>query len=170
MSGDDRSRLPMLDGHSASQVGILVDDLESALERYEALWGGPWRGFHYEAATVPQLTYRGAPGTYAVTIAINQTTPQVELLQVTAGPSIYHEWLESRGYGLHHLGFWVDSVEEAIASMTATGYELIQSGAGYGLDGDGGYAYFDTERDFSVILEAIELPRRRREPDFVWPP
>ena len=36
-------------------------------------------------------------------------------------------------------------------------------------DGDGGYAYFDTEGDFGVVLEAIEIPARRREPDFVWP-
>ena len=44
-----------------------------------------------------------------------------------------------------------------------------QTGGGYGLDGDGGYAYFDTVASFGVILELIEVPKRRREPDFVWP-
>ena len=53
--------------------------------------------------------------------------------------------------------------------MVAAGYDLLQSGYGYGLDGDGGYAYFDTERDFGIIVEALEVPRRRREPDFTWP-
>lgn len=53
--------------------------------------------------------------------------------------------------------------------MRRAGYDVLQSGRGYGLDGDGGYAYFDTERDFEVIVEAIEVPKRRREPDFVWP-
>jgi catechol 2,3-dioxygenase-like lactoylglutathione lyase family enzyme len=164
-------RLPMLDGRGPSQVGILVEDMEAALARYDALWGGgPWRGYRYDATTLPELGYRGGAGRYGVLIAINQTTPQVELLQAVEGPSIYHEWLEHRGYGLHHLGFWVDSVAETTASMTAAGYELIQSGAGYGLDGDGGYAYFDTERDLGILVEAIEVPRRRREPDFVWPP
>ena len=33
----------------------------------------------------------------------------------------------------------------------------------------GAYAYFDTEADLDVILEIIERPRRRREPEAVWP-
>jgi methylmalonyl-CoA/ethylmalonyl-CoA epimerase len=161
----------MIDGRGPSQVGILVEDIEEALGRYDTLWGGgPWRGFRYDAATLPELTYRGEPGSYAVTIAINGATPQIELLEAVKGPSIYHDWLGRRGLGLHHLGFWVDSVADAAASMTGAGYPVIQSGAGYGLDGDGGYAYFDTEPDFGVILEAIEVPKRRREPDFTWPP
>jgi methylmalonyl-CoA/ethylmalonyl-CoA epimerase len=161
----------MIDGRGPSQIGILVDDIQDALARYDALWGGgPWRGFRYDAKTLPELTYRGEPGVYAITIAINELAPQIELLQAIEGPSIYHDWLPERGYGLHHLGFWVDSVADAVHSMTRAGYDVIQSGAGYGLDGDGGYAYFDTERDFGIILEAIEVPKRRREPDFTWPP
>jgi hypothetical protein len=164
------SRLPLLDGRAPSQVGILVDDLEAALERYDSLWGGgPWRCYRYAPDTIPTLTYRGRPGTYSIAIAINATTPQIELVQPLAGPSIYEVWIERRGHGLHHLGFWVESLEEAVASMAAAGYTATQSGGGYGLDGDGGYAYFDTERDLGIVLEAIEVPKRRREPDFVWP-
>jgi catechol 2,3-dioxygenase-like lactoylglutathione lyase family enzyme len=160
----------MLDGRGPSQVGILVDDLESALSRYDSLWGGgPWRCFRYAADTIPVVTYRGEPGRYSIWLAINQTTPQIELIHPVTGPSIYDEWIDRRGPGLHHLGFWVDSLDEAVSAMEAAGYPLLQSGSGYGLDGDGGYAYFDTERDFDVVLEAIEVPARRREPDFVWP-
>jgi methylmalonyl-CoA/ethylmalonyl-CoA epimerase len=164
------SRLALLDGRGPSQIGILVDDLEAALERYDSLWGGgPWRCYRYGTDTIPWLTYGGRPGAYSIRIAINATTPQVELIHPIAGPSIYDEWIERRGLGLHHLGFWVDSLEEAIASMGTAGYAVTQSGGGYGLDGDGGYAYFDTEPDFGVVLEAIEVPKRRREPDYVWP-
>lgn len=160
----------MLDGRAPSQVGILVDGLEAALERYDSLWGGgPWRCYRYDGGTIPWVTYQGTPGEYSIWIAINATTPQIELIHPVAGPSIYDEWIERRGLGLHHLGFWVDSLDEAIASMGAAGYTVTQSGGGYGLDGDGGYAYFDTERDFDVVLEAIEVPKRRREPDFVRP-
>lgn len=160
----------MLDGRGPSQVGILVGDLEAALERYDALWGGgPWRCFRYAPDTVPTLTYRGRRGEYSMWIAINVTTPQLELIHPGTGPSIYEEWIERRGPGLHHLGFRVASLDESIAAMASAGYDVLQSGSGYGLDGDGGYAYFDTERDFGVLLEAIEVPKRRREPDFVWP-
>lgn len=159
-----------LAGRPVGQVGIIVRELEPALERYSSLWGlGPWNGYVYGPATVPVLTFRGEPGRYSMRIALAGQSPQVELLEPLEGPSIYDEWLESRPEGLHHLGVYVESLETAIASMGDAGYELLQSGAGYGLDGDGGYAYFDTERDFGVILEALEVPRRRREPDFTWP-
>jgi methylmalonyl-CoA/ethylmalonyl-CoA epimerase len=159
-----------LAGRPVGQVGILVRDLERALERYSTLWGlGPWTGYVYGPATVPTLTYRGQPGQYSMRIALAGQAPQVELMEPLEGPSIYHEWLESRPEGLHHVAVYVDSLQQAIDSMTAAGYDLLQSGYGYGLDGDGGYAYFETERDFGIILEALEVPRRRREPDFTWP-
>jgi methylmalonyl-CoA/ethylmalonyl-CoA epimerase len=159
-----------LAGRPVGQVGIIVGDLDRALERYSSLWGlGPWNGYLYSPETVPALTYRGEPGRYSMRIALAGRAPQVELVEPLEGPSIYHEWLESRPEGLHHLAVYVESVDRSIGSMAAAGYGLLQSGYGYGLDGDGGYAYFDTERDFGVILETIEVPRRRREPDFTWP-
>jgi catechol 2,3-dioxygenase-like lactoylglutathione lyase family enzyme len=164
------SRIEAIDGRPPDQIGILVPDLEEALERYERIWGGgPWRIFTYAPGRIPWLTYRGRPGTYSLRLAISSAKPQIELVEPLEGPSIYEEFLERGGQGLHHLGFWVTSLEQAVASFEAAGYEQIQAGGGYGLDGDGGYAYFETERDFGVILEAIELPKRRREPDSVWP-
>jgi methylmalonyl-CoA/ethylmalonyl-CoA epimerase len=161
--------LPIVEARGPSQIGILVHDLNEALEHYHRGWGGDWQGFRYGPATVPELTYRGERGRYAMTIAISGTTPQLELIQPERGPSIYHEFIDAKGLGIHHLGFWVDEITDAVRSMERAGYEMIQSGSGYGLDGDGGYAYFDTERELGIVIEAIEVPRRRREPDFVWP-
>lgn len=159
-----------LAGRPVGQVGIIVRDLERALERYSSLWGlGPWACYLYGPATVPKLTYRGQPGRYSMRIALAGHAPQVELLEPLEGPSIYQEWLESRPEGLHHVGVYTAALDRAIESMVSAGYDLLQSGYGYGRDGDGGYAYFDTERDFGVIIEALEVPRRRREPDFTWP-
>jgi hypothetical protein len=164
------SRIEAIDGRAPDQIGILVPELEAALEHYERIWGGgPWRVFTYGPKWIPRLTYRGQPGAYSLRLAISATRPQIELVEPLEGPSLYEEFLEQGRSGLHHLGFWVDSLESAVASFAAAGYEPLQAGAGYGLDGDGGYAYFDTERDFGVILEAIEVPKRRREPDFVYP-
>ena len=41
---------------------------------------------------------------------------------------------------------------------------------GYGLDGDGGFAYLDTIDDVGMIVELIEFPARRREPEGTWQP
>jgi len=157
-------------GRGPDQIGIVVADLDAAFPRYEREWGlSSWRGYVYGHDTIPCTSYLSEPGRYRVRIAISATTPQIELIEVLEGPSIYDDWIEQHGEGLHHLGFWVDSLDDGVAAMRADGYEPTQTGGGYGLDGDGGYAYFDTVAAFGVILELIEVPKRRRDPDFVWP-
>lgn len=56
----------------------------------------------------------------------------------------------------------VPSIEEAVCRVTADGIPLLQSGSGYGAEGDGGFAYFDTLDRVGLIVEAIEVPRRRK--------
>jgi hypothetical protein len=53
--------------------------------------------------------------------------------------------------------------------MCAAGNRLAALGRGFGLDGDGGVVYFDTESGLGVVLEAIEVPAPRREPELVIP-
>jgi len=53
--------------------------------------------------------------------------------------------------------------------MAAKGYALLQSGRGFGVDGDGAYAYFDTERDLGCLVEAIELPSAMPDPEYRYP-
>jgi hypothetical protein len=43
-------------------------------------------------------------------------------------------------------------------------------GAGFGLDGDGYYAYLDTEELVGTTIELIQRPRRRRPPEKIYPP
>jgi hypothetical protein len=78
--------------------------------------------------------------------------------------------LDQRGEGLHHLGYYVDDVDTEIARMAALGYPLLQSGRGFGVDGDGAYAYFDSEAGLGCIVEAILLPRQMPEPEYRFPP
>jgi methylmalonyl-CoA/ethylmalonyl-CoA epimerase len=153
----------------ADQVGILVDDLEAGARRFAALYGvDEWRVWTYGPDVTSSLTYRGRAAEYAMRLALSGSGPQIELIEPLRGPTIYGEWIERHGYGLHHLGTVVDDVAEGIRRMEAAGFELIQSGAGYGLDGDGGYAYFDTLDRLGYVVELIEVPARRRQPELIW--
>jgi hypothetical protein len=58
----------------------------------------------------------------------------------------------------------------ALREAEAAGLVMLQDGAGFGRDGDGHYAYLDTERLLGVMLELIERPRDRSEPEDVYPP
>ena len=158
--------IPLLTGRAIDQVGILVPDLEAAVRSHRASWQGiGWNLWEYDASMLTSVTYRGTPTSSAAwRAALNTATPQIELIQPVTGPSIYDEWIEERGYGLHHLGVVVASVDGAIEQMAAVGLEVIQAGRGFGLDGDGGFAYFDTLDEFGFLVEAITRPLRRREP------
>jgi hypothetical protein len=165
-----RSAAEVFVGHPVGQIGIVVADLEAAASRYSALWqNGPWRCYTYGPELLRDQVYRGQPARFSVRIALNATAPQLELLQPLDGPSIYHEWLELHGDSPHHVAVFVESLDDAIESMAGAGYGVIQSARGIGLDDDGGFAYFDTHDDFGLILEAVEPPARRREPEVVLP-
>ncbi len=159
-----RGKLPApLAGLPVAQVGILVPDLAVGMATWSALLGSnDWLVYTYGPDSVPQLTYRDQPGAFRMRVALIGNAPQVELIESMDGPSIYTEWISEHGYGLHHLGFRVPSAEETIREVTASGVGLLQSGSGYGQDGDGGFAYFDTQDTIGLIVEAIEVPSRRR--------
>jgi hypothetical protein len=52
--------------------------------------------------------------------------------------------------------------------MEQLGCRPLQKGAGYGLDGDGGFAYFDLRGSLGIFIELIEIPVRRKPPDAIW--
>jgi hypothetical protein len=70
----------------------------------------------------------------------------------------------------HHLGYYVDDIDEAIAAMAQRGFEPIQTGSGFGVDGDGAFAYFDTLDVFGCYFEAILGPRALPDPKDRFPP
>jgi hypothetical protein len=145
-----------------TQIGILVEDIDQAELRYGDLFGiSTWRRYLYDGDSVPVRRYRGQDGTWAMKLSMGGDSPQVELIQVVAGPSIYQEFLDEKGPGMHHLGVFVDSLEQATEVMRNRGFEVIQEGSGHGMDGDGAFAYYDTSSELGVFIEAIEVPKRR---------
>jgi catechol 2,3-dioxygenase-like lactoylglutathione lyase family enzyme len=152
------------------QIAVVVRDLETALERYAAVLGaGPWRGYRFTADIHMSCEYRGGPTDFELRLALNDQSPQFELIEPGEGPSIHEDWLNERGEGLHHVGVIVESVAATVTRMTQAGYAVIQAGAGFGAKKDGAYAYFDTQDDLGLVLEVVEPPASMPEIDFVWP-
>lgn len=162
--------LPFLE-NGVGQIAFVVEDIESSVERYHSVFGvGPWDFYTYKKPFVPHMTYRGEPADYSVRIALSYFGPmRVELIEPVRGPTIYHEFIEKHGYGVQHLGLLVDDMSRALAQAQAAGYPMIMDGAGFGADGDGHYAYLDTEDDFGVVYELIERPKGRKPPEKVYP-
>jgi len=47
---------------------------------------------------------------------------------------------------------------------------VLQEGSGFGLGGDGHYAYLDTEAQFGVTFELVQRPKERVPPEKIYPP
>jgi hypothetical protein len=151
------------------QLCFLVDDIDTAIANYSGLFGATsWRAYRYAPDTLPRLGFRDGPGEFSMWVALSDCVPQVELIQSINGPSIYTEWIDRHGLGFHHLGFFRESIAADLASPALAGLTVSQTGGGYGLDGDGGFAYLDSLERYGAIIELIEIPTRRRTPDREW--
>ncbi|MCA1646090.1 MAG: VOC family protein [Chloroflexi bacterium] len=154
-----------------AQVAFVVRDLE---ERMRAFWQdfgiGPWSIYAFEPPRVKDMTYRGQRQDFRMRVAFAMCGEiQIELVQSVAGPNLYEEFLAQCGEGVQHLGIHVTEMERATAHMRALGYDMIQSGRGYGVLGDGAFAYFATADRLSTLIELIQLPQERHPPDSTYP-
>lgn len=171
MEDQQKARLPFLQ-HGVAQVGLVVKDLDRAVEYYWRVFGiGPWVFYTYGEPLVRHMTYRGRPADYRMRVALSWLGPlRIELIEMIAGDTVYAEFVREHGYGVHHLGVLVDDMADALSKAKAAGLEMTMDGAGFGLDGDGHYAYLDTEAELGTTIELIERPRGRVPPERIYPP
>ena len=134
------------------QVGVVVRDVEKAIEYYSSIGIGP---FEYAQGMIADRRLYGKPAAdIKNVIALTQLGHvQLELIQPAGGESIHKEFLETKGEGIHHLGFLVDDLEKETAKLTEKGFKITQSGT---FVGGGGFAYFDTDKVGGVLLELIQ--------------
>ena len=96
----------------------------------------------------PELSY--ASGIYAGPCAAVRAGSALE------GDTIYQKFIDQHGEGLQHLGVFAHDFDESLRKAEAAGYRVIQSGHGFGPDGDGSYAYLSTEEVSGTIFELID--------------
>ena len=167
----DKRELPFLK-NGIAQVALIVEDLDKVVENYWKLFGiGPWHIYTYGKPLVKRMTYHGKPSEYKMRVALSYVGPlRIELIEMLEGDTVYADFVKEHGYGVHHFGVLVEDMEEAIAQAEAAGLTMTMDGAGFGLDGDGHYAYLDTEDKIGVTIELIERPKGRVPPERVYPP
>jgi len=153
------------------QICLIVKDIEKTVENYWGLFGiGPWQFYTYGKPLVKRMTRNGKPTEYKMRIALaNIGSLRIELIQPLEGDTVYSEFVQKHGYGVHHVGVLVNNMEDAVKKANKAGLVVTQDGGGFGLDDDGHYAYLDTEKFISTTIELIERPRRRHQPDKVFP-
>lgn len=168
---DTPAVLPFLQ-NGVAQIAIIVEDIDAAVEHYWHTFGiGPWHFYTYQRPLVQAMTYQGQPADYAVRIALTYAGPtRLELIEVVQGDSVYVDFIREHGYGIQHLGVLVEDMAAALAQAREAGFTVTMDGAGFGPDGDGHYAYLDTDEQLGFTLELIQRPKRRHPPEKIYPP
>ena len=155
-----------------SQIAIVVRDIDDALEKYHRVLGwGPWNVYEHRPPSLHDTRLHGEPTEFTMIGAETHVgSIVVELLQPCEGPSIYKEWLDEHGEGLHHIAVMRPTPGES----DATREHFAGAGADILMEGRIGetirFYYLDTEPLLKVIFEsgtghAVDLKPVRTYPE-----
>jgi hypothetical protein len=125
---------------------------------------GPWRVYTFDSTTVTQRTYGGREADFGIKVCFADVGDMaLEIMQPLWGPSIFQEFLDTRGEGIHHLAFDAEGRPwpERLATFEQRGFPLAQSGRF--MDANA-FAFFATEAVAGTTFETYDIP-----PGFEWP-
>jgi hypothetical protein len=168
----DKVRFPFLK-NGITQVAWITDNLDRAVENF---WNwtniGPWHFYTYGPGTLKVMRRNGVDTRFENATAVTDAGPlRLEIVQQVFGDMVYQKHIDRHGFGgIQHFGISVDNMEESLEIVRKAGITIAMEGTGYGLDGDGYFAYLDTEEIFGITLELMCRPKRRRESLKVFPP
>ncbi|MFC1992502.1 VOC family protein [Chloroflexota bacterium] len=139
-------------------VGIVVKDIDKAVEYYESLGLGP---FFEHMTNVKFIEWRMRDKPIDMDSVKNARRIgragqiKIELIQPVKGESIWKEFLETKGEGIQHLAFSVDNIERETNNLKEKGLTVLFSNR---TEDGGGTTYFDTREVGGIIIEIVQWP------------
>lgn len=115
--------------NSVFQLGYVFPRIEVPIRHYTGTMGSP--GFlRLDDIAVVDQTYKGVPLDCRQDIAFGFVGPfNIELIQPLSGTSSYTDFLDRNpDGGRHHIGYKVYNFHQAIGSLDAAGFPVIQTG------------------------------------------
>jgi len=156
--------------YTITQIAVVVHDLRKTMELYHKTLGwGPWSVYEHKPPRLHDTVLRGTPTHYTMLCAETHVGPvDFEIIQPLEGPSIYKEWLETHGEGVHHI---------ACMKMGSDAAALLQQFEEMGMqpmmEGSIGetirYFYLDTEPMLKFVLESGSGHAIDLQPNWVYP-
>ncbi len=144
------------------QIAWVTTDLDATEKALTTLLGAKkWirvPDVHFGPDT---CTYRGRPADFVAHISFSYAgDTQLELIAPVTGESVYTEFLDHAGQGLHHICVEVDDVDEAVGAA-----EVVQRGV---MPGGMEFAYVTAEAAGVPYIEIAHIsPEIRAFFDYV---
>lgn len=138
-------------------VGIACHDLEEAVARYTSLFG----------LTVVARETHADQGVHEAMLEVADNAESattlggsyLQLLQPTAPDTPVGKFLARHGEGVHHIGYGVRDVAEALAAIGAAGVRLVDERPRHGSMG-ASIAFLHPKDLGGVLTELVQAPRR----------
>lgn len=139
-----------------TQIAWVTADIEATEKFLSVGFGaGNWTRMNDIHFSPQDCTLRGEPADFTIHVSIVYVGDlQLEVIQPVRGASIYAEFLEKNGPGLHHVCFDVEDMDAALAAVAELGLTVHQAGSMMG--GAMDFAYVDGT---SAGAPYIELAR-----------
>ena len=136
------------------QVGYVVKDIEKAMLQWVNMGIGPW--YYVEKVPVDDFRYKNIPSDMQMSIALaNSGYVQIELIQQrNDAPSLYRDFLQTTGEGMHHIAYWTDHFDEQSKIFFSSGYTIGHSG---NIGVNGRFIYYLNEKLPGTIIELSEM-------------
>jgi catechol 2,3-dioxygenase-like lactoylglutathione lyase family enzyme len=134
-------------------IGIVAKDLDKTVQRLQALGIGP-----FMPAKPPPgaegMYYRGKPlvSSFRGLVAYLGSV-EIEIFEPAGKPNPWEELIETRGEGIHHVGFHVEDVEKEVERLTEKGAEVTLTGT---IQGKLAAAYVDL-KVANIIIELMNF-------------
>jgi len=131
-----------------SHFGYVTHNMERSTGNLQKYWG-------IESFTkmVPEYfnrQYRGEPEDFKMQFAFARVgTIFYELIEILEGNTIYDDFMNEHGEGIHHLGYEISDLARWTEAYKKVGIESIMSAERAGLK----WAYFDTPE---IIVELLD--------------
>jgi methylmalonyl-CoA/ethylmalonyl-CoA epimerase len=138
------------------QVSLVVRDIERTAQQFSELFGVA----RPQIIATPghdrsKTTYRGQPSEATAKLAFfNTGQVQIELIEPSTEPSVWREFLDQHGEGVHHIAFRVEDTESVTERLATSGVSVAQQGL-YA-DASGVYTYMDTAPALGTMIELLE--------------
>lgn len=112
---------------SLMQIAYVVEDIDLAVKHWaEKLGVAPF--FVTRHAKYSKLTYQGEQAYCDISLAFAYSGDyQIELVQQHNDmPSVFRDFVERNGFGMHHVGILAEDIEEEILKLAARGVDPVQ--------------------------------------------
>ncbi len=157
-------------GMKITQVAVVVKDLRKTMEAYHRILGwGPWSVYEHKPPILHDQELHGKLENYSMLGAEVHCDPiDFEILQPLEGPSIYKEFLEKRGEGLHHVSVVsrAEDVDKALVDFKKNGVDVMMSGR---LGESIRFYYMDTEPVLKMVAETVSGHAIAMKPIYTYP-